>query len=170
MGTTKGGIQYKQWDFAHGRTETVTGTDFLGQKENQLAVQVQWKNQTGAWEWSGQLHHSFLAKLKTNHYQINAERSLFSNWKLSVGAQYRSQPQNFNFYQNESNYIDLNWDQPDLENTIRTSFHAALGHPRWLQLQGSGIGLKTTPTLITFLPQRIGGKSSWLHPFNPKMN
>ena len=72
--------------------------------------------------------------------------------------------------QNESNYIDLNWDQPDLENTIRTSFHAALGHPRWLQLEGSGIGLKTTHTLITCLPQRIVGHSSWLHQFNPKMN
>ena len=94
---------------------------------------------------------------------------LFLNWKLSVGAQYRSQPQNFNFYQNESNYIILNWDQPDLENTIRTRFHAALGHPRWLQLQGVFHRICKT-TRITFLPQRIGGKSSWLQPFNPKMN
>ena len=136
VGATKAGIQYKQWDFAHGRTETVTGTHFLGQKENQLALQIQWDKRMGAWEWSGQFHHSLLAKLKTDHYQVNAERSLFRSWKLSVGAQYRSQPQNFNFYQNESNYVDLNWDQLELENTKRTSLHAALGHPGWLQLQG----------------------------------
>lgn len=135
VGKSKIGMQFKRWDFAHGRTANSTNTTYLGQQTNQLALQAQWKNNTENWSWGGQVHHSLLTKLKTHHYELYAQRKLFKDWDLSVNTQYRSQPQNFNFYHYESDYVDLNWDQPDLKNTERFSVYGTLGHTRWLSLQ-----------------------------------
>ena len=135
VGNTKAGFQFKRWDFAHGRTATTTNTTYLGQQTNQLALQAQWKNNTANWSWGGQIHYSLLAKLQTHHYELYAQRKLFNEWDISLRTQYRSQPQNFNFYHYESDYVDLNWDQPNLKNTNRLSAYGSIGHPRWLSLQ-----------------------------------
>ena len=135
VGNTKAGFQFKRWDFAHGRTATTTNTTYLGQQTNQLALQAQWKNNTANWSWGGQIHYSLLAKLQTHHYEFYAQRKLFNEWDISLSTQYRSQPQNFNFYHYESDYVDLNWDQPNLKNTNRLSAYGSIAHSRWLSLQ-----------------------------------
>lgn len=135
LGKTKAGVQFKRWDYAHGRTDTSTATSYLGQEVNQIAIQLDWDNNYKEWYWGGKVHHALLNTIQTRHYELNAQKKFFDDWQLTVGTQYRSQPQNFNFYQYESDYVNLNWDQTDLKNTNRFSLHTKIGHPKWVQLQ-----------------------------------
>ncbi len=135
LGKTKAGLLFTRWDYAHGRTDTSTATAYLGQEVNQFAIQLDWENRYKGWYWDGKVHHALLKAIQTQHYELNARRNLFDDWQLTVGTQYRSQPQNFNFYQYESDYVNLNWDQTDLINTNRFSLHSQIGHPKWVQLQ-----------------------------------
>ena len=135
LGTVKAGVVFNRWDFAHGRSASTTATSYLGQKVNQLALDARWEKKYGRWQLTGKGYHSLLEKLKTHHYEIATASTFYDNWGMSMGMQYRSQPQNFNFYQYESEYIDLNWDHAnDWKNTNRFSLQAELSHKRWFRL------------------------------------
>lgn len=135
VGQLKGGFVFNRWNYAHGRSATSTGTNYLGQQVNQLALVANWKREDDKGIIQGNVHYALGDAIATRHAAVEGQRKFFTNWLLTLGTQYRSQPQNFNLYQYQSNYVDLNWDQTDLKNTERLSFYGSINHARWFQLE-----------------------------------
>ena len=134
IGHLKTGLMFNRWAYSLGQNDTASNTLSIGQQVNQLALFADWENQLGAYTFRGKFHHAFLADVATRHYEVEGQTVFLKNFSADLGAQYRSQPQNFNFYQYQSDYIDLNWDQTDLKNTKRLSFYAKLNHNRWFEV------------------------------------
>ena len=134
IGHLKTGLMFNRWAYSLGQNDTASNTLSIGQQVNQLALFADWKNQLGAYTLRGKFHHAFLADVATRHYEVEGQTVFLKNFSADLGVQYRSQPQNFNFYQYQSDYIDLNWDQTDLKNTKRLSFYARLNHNRWFEV------------------------------------
>ncbi len=134
IGHLKTGLMFNRWAYSLGQNDTASNTLSIGQQVNQLALFADWENQLGAYTFRGKFHHAFLADVATRHYEVEGQTVFLKNFSADLGVQYRSQPQNFNFYQYQSDYIDLNWDQTDLKNTKRLSFYARLNHNRWFEV------------------------------------
>ena len=134
IGHLKTGLMFNRWAYSLGQNDTASNTLSIGQQVNQLALFADWENQLGAYTLRGKFHHAFLADVATRHYEVEGQTVFLKNFSADLGVQYRSQPQNFNFYQYQSDYIDLNWDQTDLKNTKRLSIYARLNHKRWFEV------------------------------------
>ena len=134
IGHLKTGLMFNRWAYSLGQNDTASNTLSIGQQVNQLALFADWENQLGAYTFRGKFHHAFLADVATRHYEVEGQTVFLKNFSADLGVQYRSQPQNFNFYQYQSDYIDLNWDQTDLKNTKRLSIYARLNHNRWFEV------------------------------------
>ena len=134
IGHLKTGLMFNRWAYSLGQNDTASNTLSIGQQVNQLALFADWENQLGAYTLRGKFHHAFLADVATRHYEVEGQTVFLKNFSADLGVQYRSQPQNFNFYQYQSDYIDLNWDQTDLKNTKRLSIYARLNHNRWFEV------------------------------------
>ena len=134
IGHLKTGLMFNSWAYSLGQNDTASNTLSIGQQVNQLAFFADWENQLGAYTFRGKFHHAFLADVATRHYEVEGQTVFLKNFSADLGVQYRSQPQNFNFYQYQSDYIDLNWDQTDLKNTKRLSIYARLNHNRWFEV------------------------------------
>ena len=134
IGHLKTGLMFNRWAYSLGQNDTASNTLSIGQQVNQLALFANWENQLGAYTFKGKFHHAFLADVATRHYEVEGQTVFLKNFSADLGVQYRSQPQNFNFYQYQSDYIDLNWDQTDLKNTKRLSIYTRLNHKRWFEV------------------------------------
>ena len=159
LGQLKTGILFNRWSYTHGQTDTATATQYLGQDANQLALFAEWKNQWGPYQISGKLHHAFFDMIATKHYELEGQRVFSDKLSALLGIQYRSQPQNFNFYQYESDYTDLNWDQTSLKNTDRLGFYAKINHKRWFELDAQWHQINHFTYFRNTTPLRSWGKN-----------
>jgi hypothetical protein len=98
---------------------------------NQLAVKGHWKGAILGTKASAEYYQSLASEFASTSWRATVVRPLLFNLSVSGEYKYRSQPLNFNFYRFQSDFINYNWDNPDLVNPEVSTKSLGLSHTKW---------------------------------------
>jgi len=117
--------------------------DYLGNnkvdqkiKENQFISDLTWERRILGFDLKSRFYNSFKKNYSSKYYMVNISKKVLRDFNIMAKYQFRSTPPNFNFHLYQSDYVDYNWKQVDLDNQSFSTYTFKLDHLKWGYLKG----------------------------------
>jgi len=105
-------------------------------KANQFAGDLIWEKEFIGIDFRAKMYNSFKKNYSSKYYLIDLSKTIFNQISIKSKYQFRSTPPNFNFHLYQSDYVQYNWKQLELDNQDISTLTFKIEHPKWGYLMG----------------------------------
>ncbi len=143
IGELKLDLFHYNWNYVLGENEYEKDT-LLSKEINtkQIATQIRWQKNLYGIETNVSAYQSLKNEYATKALTLGLARPIIKDIKLGTSYKYRSQPLNFNFHLNQSDYIAYNWENTSLLNQEFSTRSIVVYHPKWGSVKGEWSTIK----------------------------
>ena len=105
-------------------------------KENQFITDLTWERKILGFDLKSRFYNSFKKNYSSKYYMVNISKKVIRDLNILAKYQFRSTPPNFNFHLYQSDYVNYNWKQLDIDNQSFSTYTLKFNHPKWGYLMG----------------------------------